>query len=83
MNFLYCENCGKKSGYKRLFGWGTFFAVIVTCGFWLIALPFYPLRCMTCGNDSYRRESELTDAERNLDRELNKLGEKMRKSRKL
>ncbi len=50
MRFLYCDNCGRKSGYKRQFGWGTFFAVICTLGFWLLFLPFYPVRCQTCGN---------------------------------
>lgn len=53
MRYLYCDNCGRKSGYKRQFGWGTFFAVVVTMGFWILALPFYPLRCMNCGNKFY------------------------------
>jgi hypothetical protein len=80
MRYEYCPNCEKKMGFKRSLGWGTFFAIIVTCGFWLLALPFYPLRCMGCGSDSYQSEWELTDAERNLD--LDKLAEKMRKTRK-
>ncbi len=33
MRYLYCGNHGRKSGYKRQFGWGTFFMVILTCGF--------------------------------------------------
>jgi hypothetical protein len=30
-------------------GWGTFFMVILTAGFWLLTIPFYPKRCTTCG----------------------------------
>jgi len=84
MDFLFCDNCGKKSGYKRAFGWGTFFAVIVTCGFWLLALPFYPRRCISCGNDSYWTENKLTDGERNFtDQWLKSKGEEIRKVRNL
>jgi len=50
MRYLFCDNCQKNSGYKRAFGWGTFFAVILTAGFWFLVMPFYPLRCMNCGN---------------------------------
>jgi|GEM_PF-4929379 len=45
-----CENCGKVTGHKRAFGIGTFIACLVTGGIWLVALPFYPIRCMICGN---------------------------------
>lgn len=37
-------------GFKRNLGLGTFFAVILTGGLWLLALPFYPKRCVTCGS---------------------------------
>ena len=40
MRYLFCDNCGKKSGYKRQFGWGTFFAVILTLGSWV---PYYAI----------------------------------------
>jgi hypothetical protein len=53
MRYLYCGNCERKSGYKRSYGWGTFFMVLLTCGFWFFIMPFYPPRCMTCGNDHY------------------------------
>jgi hypothetical protein len=55
MRYLYCGNCHKKSGYKRAFGWGTFFAVVLTFGLFLV-MPFYPLRCMNCGNRFYEEE---------------------------
>lgn len=35
--------------FRRAFGWGTFFAVVISGGLWLLALPFYPIRCSTCG----------------------------------
>jgi hypothetical protein len=59
MRYLYCDNCQKKAGYKRSFGWGTFFAVILTFGLWFLILPFYPLRCMTCGNKFYIADKDL------------------------
>lgn len=49
MRFEHCENCQQRVGFGRRFGWGTFFAVLVTFGLWLITLPFYPLRCIRCG----------------------------------
>ena len=45
----YCENCGMNTGFKRSLGWGTFFMVIITGGFWLLLIPFYPTRCTRCG----------------------------------
>ena len=38
----------RTTGYERAFGFGTLFAVLVTAGFWLFALPFYPRRCTVC-----------------------------------
>ena len=51
MDFTYCPNCGKTTGHKRALGWGTFFAVLITGGLWLLAIPFYPKRCIICGAD--------------------------------
>ena len=76
MRYLYCENCQKKSGYKRSYGWGTFFAILLTAGLWFLALPFYPLRCMNCGNESYLPEKE------NVDEWLESAAEKMKKLKK-
>ncbi len=45
----YCPNCKKETGYKRSLGFGTLFAVILTGGLWLIAVLFYPTRCVVCG----------------------------------
>jgi hypothetical protein len=49
MEMIFCPNCNKLTGYKRLLGFGTFFAVLLTAGFWLLTIPFYPKRCITCG----------------------------------
>jgi hypothetical protein len=49
MDVKYCANCGKETGHKRAIGWGTFFAVVLTGGLWLLAIPFYPKRCIICG----------------------------------
>lgn len=45
----YCPSCHRETGHKRALGWGTFFAAILTWGFWLLILPFYPKRCIVCG----------------------------------
>jgi len=49
MQMIQCPNCGKLTGFKRNLGFGTFFMVLITGGLWLLAIPFYPLRCITCG----------------------------------
>ncbi len=46
----FCPNCGRETGHQRKLGFGTFFAVIITFGFWLLAIPFYPKRCSICGS---------------------------------
>jgi len=50
MKFYYCPHCGRETGHKRALGWGTFFAVLLTGGLWLLAIPFYPKRCIICGS---------------------------------
>jgi len=49
MRIEYCPNCGKKTMFKRHLGFGTLFAVIITGGLWILAIPFYPKRCVLCG----------------------------------
>jgi hypothetical protein len=36
-------------GFKRALGFGTLFAILLTAGFWILTIPFYPKRCMACG----------------------------------
>jgi hypothetical protein len=49
MQMIYCPNCEKLTGFKRVLGFGTFFMVLLTSGLWLLVIPFYPERCITCG----------------------------------
>lgn len=56
MENSYCPNCKKNTGHKRALGWGTFFAVLITGGFWILAIPLYPKRCIVCG---YSNSEEL------------------------
>ena len=46
---LPCVNCRRPMGFKRNLGWGTFFAVVITGGVWILAIPLYPKRCIGCG----------------------------------
>jgi hypothetical protein len=58
MRVSFCSNCGKETGHQRKLGFGTFFAVVLTAGFWLLAIPLYPKRCIICGTtppDPYLR----------------------------
>ena len=61
MRFLYCENCEKKTGYKRRYSWRTYLAVGVTFGLWLLVMPFYSLRCIDCGDDRYIPDNILEE----------------------
>jgi hypothetical protein len=44
-----CQSCQRLTGYKRALGWGTFFAVVLTAGLWLLLIPFYRRRFVICG----------------------------------
>jgi len=48
--------------FKRQLGFGTFFEVIITGGLWLLAIPFYPKRGTTSGEQaSIMRQQTLND----------------------
>lgn len=49
MKVEYCDKCGKQSMFKRHLGLGTLFVIVLTGGFWLLLIPFYPIRCVGCG----------------------------------
>jgi len=49
MQMIHCPNCCKLTGFKRDIGFGTFFLVVITGGLWLLAVLFYPSRCIVCG----------------------------------
>jgi len=44
MQMMNYPNCGKPTGFTRSLGFGTFFMVLLTFGFWLLAIPFSALR---------------------------------------
>jgi len=49
MIFEYCPNCKAYRGFKRHFTIWTLILVCLTWGAWILALPFYPKRCIVCG----------------------------------
>ncbi len=51
MQMSFCKNCNGNRGFKRSLGVGTIFMILLTGGFGLLALPFYPKRCITCGSE--------------------------------
>jgi hypothetical protein len=59
----HCDDCGSQRPFRRAFGWGTFFAVLPTFGGWLLALPFYPLRCTQCGRKWSEQETARHEKE--------------------
>lgn len=71
MRMDYCPNCRQRVGFRRALGWGTFFAAVLTLGFWLLTLPFYALRCVRCG-EALGADSDLpvSDDPRDMLREL-------------
>ena len=48
----YCPNCDNSTVQKRVLGWNTFFACIVTGGLWFLLIPLYSTRCIICGTPS-------------------------------
>ena len=72
MEMLYCKNCEQVVGHKRSLGIGTFFAVLVTGGLWLLAIPSYPLRCIVCGlpSNTYRPVPKNDGSQSNVDMTL-------------
>jgi len=53
MQMEYCQTCGRKMGFKRLLGVGTILMVLLTLGLWILFIPFYPSRCISCGETLY------------------------------
>jgi hypothetical protein len=73
MRVTCCYVCNRPSGFARRLGWGTFFMVILTAGFWLLTIPFYPKRCTTCGcteGGAARASLALADGSPRRERQL-------------
>jgi len=49
MEMMHCKLCDKMTMHKRDFGIGSIVIAILTGGLWLLAWPFYPKRCVVCG----------------------------------
>ncbi len=48
MAIKYCALCERNVEAKRKIGVGSLILVLVTGGFWILALPFYHKRCPIC-----------------------------------
>jgi len=59
MRRQYCFPCQRDTAHRRMYGRGTFWTMLLTGGLWLLALPFYPLRCGQCGRRRGERERPL------------------------
>jgi len=79
MEYSYCKNCGKMTGHKRHLGWGTFFGSVVTLGTSLAAVPFYPKRCIICGN---AKREEIAGPDRIGSKDITDSIEKLKASTK-
>jgi hypothetical protein len=60
MQVAFCANCGKHTGHKRSIGVGTALGALVTVGLSLLAVPFYPKRCIVCGLEATRTHGTCT-----------------------
>jgi hypothetical protein len=45
----YCPDCKQMRPFRRTLTIGTLLATVCTAGFWLLTVPFYKHRCITCG----------------------------------
>ncbi|MCI0587023.1 MAG: hypothetical protein L0323_09310 [Planctomycetes bacterium] len=62
MNARHCPGCNRVTGHKRAIGVGTLLLALLTLGFSLLLVPFYPTRCAVCGlsgKEQPRRVSPL------------------------
>lgn len=57
MEMFKCANCEENRGVKRNIGIGTLIAAILTMGWSLLLIPFYPKRCIICGGTEIIRKS--------------------------
>lgn len=56
MEYSFCPNCGKDTGHKRAIGMGTLLGGACTLGMSILAVPFYPKRCIVCGRKSSEQD---------------------------
>lgn len=58
----WCPYCRMEQLYDSGYNWGTLFAVIATLGLWLLAVPFYNLKCRGCGRGYPKLRARKTGA---------------------
>lgn len=51
----YCNVCQRNTNLKRHFGLMTVVGVLITLGWWLLALPFYSKKCVFCKSNNYKK----------------------------
>jgi hypothetical protein len=54
---LPCRACDRKVAFRRHYGAGTAVLFLATAGLWLLAMPFYPVRCHICGGPPDRAKA--------------------------
>jgi hypothetical protein len=62
----YCVLCQRNVPLSRNFGSGSLIAVLVTCGAWLFAMPFYSRRCTICKGATISRPPAALSRELSL-----------------
>ncbi|KKK47246.1 hypothetical protein LCGC14_3157140 [marine sediment metagenome] len=48
MAIKFCALCERNVEVKRKIGIGSLILILITAGFWILALPFYSKRCPIC-----------------------------------
>jgi len=56
MAIRYCALCERNVEAKRKIGVGSLILVLVTAGFWILALPFYQKRCPICTGTALHKQ---------------------------
>lgn len=56
MAVQHCKLCDRKVSAQRQIGVGTLILVLLTAGLWLIAIPFYELRCPICQSAEFKED---------------------------
>ena len=55
MAIKYCALCERKVDSKRKIGVGTLILILITAGFWILAMPFYRQRCPICSGTALHK----------------------------
>ena len=61
MSTMYCNLCKRHVEAKRIIGIGSLILIVLTGGFWLLAIPFYSKRCAICKSDALSDSAHSTE----------------------